>query len=465
MNNQQLWQAILGTLEVSISKANFNTWVKQATIIEKGDSHITIGVPSSFHQKWISTKYHQEMLKALKSIAPEVREIKYQIGYQIKPSIQPELISEKPNQQQTNQNTQPTEQPHQPQTNQNTVIIPNISGLNPKYIFDSFIIGKNNELANAASIAVAKNPGTQYNPLFIYGGVGLGKTHLMHAVGNKILQENPRNRVLYVSSEKFTNDYISAIQQKRIDDFKRMYRTVDMLLIDDIQFIAGKEGTQEEFFHTFNELRDKSKQIIMTADRLPKEIPSIEQRLVSRFEWGMVADIQAPDLETRMAILRTKIAKRGIIIDEEVLYYIAENIVTNIRELEGALNRLLVSQDVDKEPPTIDQAKQILANMVISKKKALTIRKIAMLVSEFYNITIDDLIKQSRRKEYVKPRQIAMYIARKELSNSFPIIGEFFGGRDHTTVMHGVEKMEKLLPESDSLKQEIDLILDKLYAT
>jgi chromosomal replication initiator protein len=203
----------------------------------------------------------------------------------------------------------------------------------------------------------------------------------------------------------------------------------------------------------------------MTADRLPKEIPSIEQRLISRFEWGMVADIQAPDLETRMAILRTKIAKRGVSIDEEILYYIAENVITNIRELEGALNRLLASQDIYKEPPTIEQAKQILANMVISKKKALTLRKIAMLVSEFYNITIDDLIKQSRRKEYVKPRQIAMYLARKELSNSFPIIGEFFGGRDHTTVMHGVEKMEKLLPENDSLKQEIELILDKLYAT
>lgn len=463
MNNQQLWQAILGTLEVSISKANFNTWVKNAAITEKGDNYITIGVPSSFHQKWISSKYHQEMLKALKSIAPEVREIKYQVGYQVKPLVQPELITEK---QQHQTQTTSEIKPSQPEPNHPIISqIPNISGLNPKYIFDSFIIGKNNELAHAASQAVAKNPGTQYNPLFIYGGVGLGKTHLMHAVGNKILQENPRNRVLYVSSEKFTNDYISAIQQKRIDEFKRIYRTVDMLLIDDIQFIAGKEGTQEEFFHTFNELRDKSKQIIMTADRLPKEIPSIEQRLISRFEWGMVADIQAPDLETRMAILRTKIAKRGVSIDEEILYYIAENVITNIRELEGALNRLLASQDIYKEPPTIEQAKQILANMVISKKKALTLRKIAMLVSEFYNITIDDLIKQSRRKEYVKPRQIAMYLARKELSNSFPIIGEFFGGRDHTTVMHGVEKMEKLLPENDSLKQEIELILDKLYAT
>jgi chromosomal replication initiator protein len=335
--------------------------------------------------------------------------------------------------------------------------------LNPKYTFDTFIIGKNNELAHAASIAVSKNPGGQYNPLFIYGGVGLGKTHLMHAVGHKQLETNPRTKVLYASSEKFTNDFVEAIKNKRIDEFKKLYRSVDMLLIDDVQFITGKEQTQEEFFHTFNELRDKGKQIIITADRLPKDIPAIEQRLVSRFEWGMIADIQAPDLETRLAILNTKLEKKGGHLADEVLYFVAENIVSNIRELEGALNRLMVSQQMEGKPLTLEQAKLILANMLSAKKKILTLKKIALSVAEFYHISIDDLLKQSRRKEYVKPRQVAMYLARKEMNSSFPTIGDFFGGRDHTTVMHGVEKIENILTSDESIKQELDLIMDKLY--
>jgi chromosomal replication initiator protein len=248
-----------------------------------------------------------------------------------------------------------------------------------------------------------------------------------------------------------------------MDEFKKLYRGVDMLLIDDIQFIAGKEGTQEEFFHTFNELRDKGKQIIMTADRLPKEIPAIEQRLVSRFEWGMVADIQAPDLETRMAILRTKTAKRGVNIEPEILYFIAENIINNIRELEGALNRLLVYQQMENRTLTLENVKQILGTMVTNKKRLTTLKKIAMSVAEFYNITTEDLLKQSRKKEFVGPRQIAMYLARKEIGSSFPTIGDFFGGRDHTTVMHGVEKIENNLKNNDPLKQEIDSILGKLY--
>jgi chromosomal replication initiator protein len=238
-----------------------------------------------------------------------------------------------------------------------------------------------------------------------------------------------------------------------------------MLLIDDIQFISGKEGTQEEFFHTFNELREGNKQIIITSDRMPKDIPGIEARLVSRFEWGMIADIQAPDLETRMAILRTKTAKKGVVISEEILYLIAENIVNNIRELEGALNRLMVYQQIENRPLSLEQTKQILAGMISSKKRITTLKKIALSVAEFYNITLEDMLRQSRRKEFVKPRQVAMYLARKELASSFPTIGEFFGGRDHTTVMHGVEKVGKLVAETETLKQEVDLILDKLYTS
>jgi chromosomal replication initiator protein len=434
--------------------------------VENHIEKVVAGIPS-FVEKIItvddaSTDRTLDILKSLKGIAPEIKEIKYQVGYQPKP--QPVVASQttEPSTQTTTANQTPNSNPqHLPQ--QQISLGQQFSGLNPKYTFETFIIGKNNELAHAASLAVGKNPGSQYNPLFIYGGVGLGKTHLMHAVGNKILHENPKAKILYVTSEKFTNDYINAISQKRMEDFKRQYRTADMLMVDDIQFIAGKEGTQEEFFHTFNELRDKGKQIIMTADRLPKEIPAIEQRLVSRFEWGMVADIQAPDFETRLAILRTKTSKKGISIEESILFYIAENIITNIRELEGALNRLLVYQQMENTNLSLEQAKTILGNVVAAKKKVVTIKKIALSVADFYNITMEDLIKQSRRKEYVKPRQIAMFLVRKELNSSYPTIGDFFGGRDHTTVMHGVEKMEKLIVITEALKQEIDLILDKLY--
>ncbi len=446
MNNQQLWQAILGSLEVSLSKANFNTWFKNTTILERASDHIVIGVPSAFNRDWIAAKYHQEMLKALKSLAPEIKEIKYQLGTL-------------PQNQNTKQNykTQADNPPNK------EAFGTNASGINPKYTFETFIIGKNNELAHAASQAVAKNPGTQYNPLFIYGGVGLGKTHLMHGAGHKMLQSNPKTKILYVTSEKFTNDYINAISQKRMEEFKKIYRGIDALLIDDIQFLAGKEGTQEEFFHTFNELRDKGKQIIITSDRLPKDIPAIEQRLVSRFEWGMVADIQAPDLETRMAILRTKMEKKGVSIGEDILFYIAENIQNNVRELEGALNRLAVYQQMENKGLVLEQAKTILSSIVGSKKRVTSVKKIAEMVAEFYNISMEDLLKESRKKEFVKPRQVAMYIIRKELDNSFPSIGDFFGGRDHTTVMHAVEKVENLVSTKESFKQEVDLIMDKLF--
>lgn len=448
MNNQQLWQAILGSLEISLSKANFNTWFKNTAIAERGNDSILISVPSAFNRDWIAAKYHQEMLKALKTLAPEIKEIKYQLG------------SNPP------QNSGGKAAVRAPQENQSAnreAFGPGAFALNAKYTFETFIIGKNNELAHAASQAVAKNPGNQYNPLFIYGGVGLGKTHLMHAAGHKLLDSSPKAKILYATSEKFTNDYINSISQKRMDEFKKTYRDIDALLIDDIQFLAGKEGTQEEFFHTFNELRDKGKQIIITSDRLPKDIPAIEQRLISRFEWGMVADIQAPDLETRMAILRTKMQKRGVGISEDILFYIAENIQNNVRELEGALNRLAVYQQMENRGLVLDQAKNILASIISAKKRVTSVKKIAESVAEFYNITMDDLIKQSRKKEFVKPRQIAMFLIRKELDNSFPSIGDFFGGRDHTTVMHAVDKVGKLMAEKNSFKQEVDLILNKLF--
>jgi chromosomal replication initiator protein len=460
MTNQQLWQAIIGDLEVTLSKMTFGTWFKNTGIIEKNDDYIVVGVPSNFTRDWISSKYHTNLLKALKSIAPEVKVIKYYVGHfkNADSTTQTKADSDK----KSEIDAITGEEGVKGQDN-NVKTSLSSGNLNNQYTFDTFVVGQNNELAYAASTAVSKNPGTQYNPLFIYGGVGLGKTHLMHAIGNRYLSSNPNLKVLYVTSEKFTNDYVAALGQKRMEGFKNLYRNVDMLLVDDVQFIAGKEQTQEVFFHTFNELRDKGKQIILTADRLPKDIPAIEQRLVSRFEWGMVVDISAPTLETRIAILQTKMGKRNIQFSKEVTEFIAENVVNNIRELEGALNKLIIYQQIENNPLTLDQAKVILANIVKSKKKAVTFTKIAESVANFYGITMEDLLKQSRRKEYVKPRQAAMYIARKELNSSFPAIGDFFGGRDHTTVMHGVEKIETAVTSGDNIKQEIDLILEKIY--
>lgn len=460
MTNQQLWQAIIGDLEVSLSKMTFGTWFKNTGIIEKNDDYIVVGVPSNFTRDWISSKYHTNLLKALKSIAPEVKVIKYYVGHFKNADSTSQTKADSDKKSDTNAIS---EEENLKVKDNNQKTSPNSSNLNNQYTFDTFVVGQNNELAYAASTAVSKNPGTQYNPLFIYGGVGLGKTHLMHAIGNRYLSSNPNLKVLYVTSEKFTNDYVAALGQKRMEGFKNLYRNVDMLLVDDVQFIAGKEQTQEVFFHTFNELRDKGKQIILTADRLPKDIPAIEQRLVSRFEWGMVVDISAPTLETRIAILQTKMGKRNIQFSKEVTEFIAENVVNNIRELEGALNKLIIYQQIENNPLTLDQAKVILANIVKSKKKAVTFTKIAESVANFYGITVEDLLKQSRRKEYVKPRQAAMYIARKELNSSFPAIGDFFGGRDHTTVMHGVEKIETAVSSGDNIKQEIDLILEKIY--
>jgi len=449
MTNQQLWQAILGNLELSISKPNFITWFKNTSILEKDDETMTVGVPSAFIREWLQKKYNNDIIKAVKSLTPEIKEVKYQIvtaGGNV--SAAPvQTIKEA------------TRVAASRKTSDNQT-------LNPKYTFEAFIVGSHNQLAHAASLAVSKKPGSVYNPLFIYGGVGLGKTHLMQAVGADILKKNPEAKVVYTTSEKFMNDFVAALGQGRMEQFKNTYRTVDVLLIDDIQFLAGKEGIQEEFFHTFNALHQNNKQVVMTSDRLPKEIPAIEERLVSRFEWGMVADIQAPDLETRMAILTTKIQEKNYEVSPEILNYIAENVQTNVRELEGALNRLMVYCQLNNTKPTIEQVKSVLISVITPpKKRGVTAKKIIDAVSDFYNVTPDDLVKQSRKKEYVHPRQIAMHMIRKELETSLPSIGDLFGGRDHTTVIHAIDKIDRIMKEKATLKQEIDLIRDRLYLT
>lgn len=444
MTNQQLWQAILGNLELTLSKANFTTWFKNTSIIEKSEYGIVVGVPNAFTKEWLQNKYHQDILKALKAIAPEIKEVKYQI-------VSPVYTAPQASKEMARVAAAPAKRAEN-------------STLNPKYTFTTFIVGSNNQLAHAAGLAVSKKPGQVYNPLFIYGGVGLGKTHLMQAVGAEILKKDPEAKILYVTSEKFTNEFVSAVQSGKTDHFKNTYRSVDMLLVDDIQFLAGREGTQEEFFHTFNALHQNNKQVVMTSDRLPKEIPAIEERLVSRFEWGMIADIQAPDLETRLAILKTKVKEKNYSVDPEILTYIAETIQSNIRELEGALNRLMVYCQLNNTRPNIEQVKSILVNVITPpKKRGVSAKKIIEVVSDFYNVSPEDLLKQSRKKEYVNPRQIAMYIIRRELETSLPSIGEFFGGRDHTTVIHAIDKIERIIKERTGLKQEIELIRDRLY--
>ncbi len=447
MTNQQLWQAILGNLELTLSKANFTTWFKNTSILEKTDTSLIVGVPNAFTKEWLQNKYNPDILKAAKTLASEIKEIKYQIGTaSYAPAQAP---------------SQPTikEAPRAVKKNDNQT-------LNPKYTFNTFIVGSHNQLAHAASLAVSKKPGNTYNPLFIYGGVGLGKTHLMQAVGAEALKKDPEAKIVYTTSEKFMNDFVSALCQGRMEQFKNAYRSVDMLLIDDIQFLAGKEGIQEEFFHTFNALHQNNKQVVMTSDRLPKEIPAIEERLVSRFEWGMVADIQAPDFETRMAILSTKVKEKNYNVEPEILTYIAQTVQNNVRELEGALNRLMVYCQLNNTKPTIEQVKNVLVSVITPpKKRGVSAKKIIEVVADFYNVTVEDLLKQSRKKEYVNPRQIAMYVIRKELETSLPSIGDLFGGRDHTTVIHAIDKIERVMKEKSSLKQEVDLIRDRIYLT
>lgn len=451
-SNQHLWQAVLGNLELSLSKANFTTWFKNTSILDRTENRVVIGVPNTFTKEWLQNKYHQSILSTLKSIDADIKTVEYriassfagQLGLPPAPVSVEQAVEEKAPAASTS---------------------PEISsGLNAKYVFDTFVVGSNSELAAAAAQAVAKNPGKSYNPLFIYGGVGLGKTHLMQAIGNAILKSDPKKRVLYVTTEKFTNEFIQAVRDNKGAVFKNIYRNVDVLLIDDVQFLAGKEQTQEEFFHTFNALHQINHQIVLSSDRLPKEIPAIEERLVSRFEWGMIADVQPPDFETRLAILRSKIKERGYVVEDEVLEYLAQTIETNIRELEGSLNRLVVYCQLNNTAPSLEKVKTVLSSIIFSpKKRGVPPKKVMEVVADFYNVTVEDLTKKSRKKEFVIPRQVAMFLIRKELETSLPMIGELFGGRDHTTVIHAVDKIQRLAKEKEAIKYELGLLTDKIY--
>lgn len=455
--NQQLWQTVLGELELSLSKASFTTWLKNTFIIENQDGKIIVAVPNTFSKEWLRQKYHQKIYSIIQSkIKERVKEISYKV------ETVKEYQDKMKNLKNIAEKASFAAPAHAPTFSQ----ISASHGINPKYVFQNFIVGKSNELAHAAAQAVAEKPGETYNPLFIYGGAGLGKTHLIQAIGNAILEHRPDKKILYSTCEHFTNDFISAVSSGRVDRFIQTYRTCDILLIDDIQFLTGKEGTQEAFFHTFNELHQKDKQIILTSDRPPKAIATLEERLLTRFEWGMIADIGQPDLETRIAILEAKCREKEFILEREIIHFITLNIQNNIRELEGALNKIIAYHQLNKLQPTIENIKKILFSISESSKRsgAVSARQLIETACAYFDLGLDDIFGQSREKRLAFPRQIIMYLMREELRCSFPMIGNELGGRDHTTAMHAHDKITKMIDVDEKLRQDINLIKQRIYA-
>jgi len=454
MNNDltSLWEKTLNIIKGEMSEVSFNTWIKSCNPISISSNTIKISVPNSFTQDILEKRYKDLVINSIEAACSKSYNIEFILESDILEAEEKEKEKEK--------------EENKVKGNEKSSVTVNdemSSTLNPKYTFDSFVVGNSNRFAHAASLAVAEAPAKAYNPLFIYGGVGLGKTHLMHAIGHYVLQGNPNAKVVYVSSEKFTNELINAIKDDRNVEFRNKYRNVDILLIDDIQFIAGKERTQEEFFHTFNELHDANKQIILSSDRPPKEIPTLEDRLRSRFEWGLIADIQAPDFETRMAILKKKADVENLSVPNEVMVYIATKIKSNIRELEGALIRIVAYSSLTNRPITVDLATEALKDIISSKQnQSVTIDIIQDVVSAYFNLRVEDLKSQRRTRNIAHPRQIAMYLSRKLTDMSLPKIGEEFGGRDHSTVIHAYEKISDNLTKDESLQHTINDLTKKL---
>lgn len=450
MNKEQLWQAALGEMELLISKANFTTWFKNAYISSYEEETVIVAVPNAFTKNWLEKKYHSFILKALQNISDnQIKKIIYCVE------------TNKPKEAKQNE-VKIKEKVTYPFEKEKTPLNP--SGLNFNYTFNNFVVGKSNELAFATAKAVAEKPGSSYNPLFIYGGVGLGKTHLMQAIGNELLKINSAKKITYITCEQFVNEFIKAISNNSLENFKDKYRKIDVLLVDDVQFLAGKDRTQEEFFHTFNALHQDNKQIILSSDRPPKSIATLKDRLVSRFEWGMIADIAPPDLETRMAILEQKTQEKNFPLPKEVIQCVAANIQTNIRELEGALNKIIAFHQINNEAVELESVQKILSSLKqFHKKGAITAKQLLQIIAEFYDIKLEDLIGSCRKKNLTVPRQITMYLMRKENNSSFPTIGQEIGGRDHTTAMHACSKIEKEIENNDSLRQDIELIKQRLY--
>ncbi len=441
----EIWQAILSQLEKELSRPSFETWLKSTHLISLEDNHLIIGVPNEFAKDWLENRYYS----LIKSKAENVLNREVKLRFLI-PGQENELNVKFDKNRATVKSSFQSD---------------DFSGmtLNPKYTFDTFVVGNSNRFAHAASLAVAEAIAKAYNPLFIYGGVGLGKTHLMHAIGHYVLEHHKNTRVMYVSSEKFTNELINAIRDDKTVDFRNKYRNIDVLLVDDIQFLAGKERTQEEFFHTFNALHEANKQIIISSDRPPKDIPTLEDRLRSRFEWGLITDIQPPDLETRIAILRKKSEIENLDVPNEVMVYIANKIQSNIRELEGALIRVIAYSSLSNREITMELCMDALKDIIPdSRPKLITASLIQSKVSEYFGLRLDEFKAKKRTRNVAFPRQVAMYLCRELTDMSLPKIGEEFGGRDHTTVIHAHEKISADIKKDPQLEMTIKNIIEKI---
>jgi chromosomal replication initiator protein len=465
---EQLWQAALGDLQSQVSRANYETWLRSTSLVSVAGETATVAAPNAFAVDQLRHKFDREITNAISSLINRPVTVEYVVrGSNGEPA--PRVPKSKPRpeppaarQARDEATAGPVPRPAHPQ--QMTLAPAERPGLNPGYTFESFVVGPSNRLPHAAAMAVGDKPGQAFNPLFIYGGVGLGKTHLLHAIGHRAIDQRPETQVLYVSSEKFTNDLIKSIMNQRQTEFRDRYRSADILMIDDIQFIAGKEATQEEFFHTFNDLYQSGRQIIVCADRPPKAIATLEDRLRSRFEGGLIADVQTPDFETRTAILSRKGQSLGIHVPSDVLEYVARKVQSNIRELEGALNKIIALAQLYNTSIRMEIAIQALNDAALeARRAAITPDRVIGEVTKQFKVSLTELRGRGRSKEIVLPRQIAMYVLREETGTSLVEIGNLLGGRDHSTVMHGIDKIEKSLETDTGLRQKVSALREALY--
>jgi chromosomal replication initiator protein len=462
-SSSNLWQAVLGEIELSISRGAFITWFKNTSILKQDPENFVVGVPNVFIKQQLETKFSQLIKDTLHKNGVDPTVIEYKIHTSLTPQKEEEPVTINTSQSSYSGPNIQLSTPGTGKPHASSLTHTYRQGLNERYTFENFIVGSGNELAYAACQAVAVQPGTKYNPLFLYGGVGIGKTHLMHAVGNSVLANNPQARVVYVSSEQFLQEFVDALRFKKNTDFADFYRGADVLIVDDVQFIAGKEKVQEEFFHTFNALHQASKQIIISSDKPPRDIPTLEERLRSRFVWGMSIDMQTPDFETRCAILQTKADSHGIVLPSDVTDYLATNVQTNIRELEGALNQLLAFCEMRSLEPNLGIASSLLGASQ-TRPKHISARQIIERTARHFQIPIEDILGPKRDKDIVVPRQVAMYMLRSELHLSFPKIARELGRKDHTTAIHSIEKIEKESKLDADIREAISSIKGKLYA-
>ena len=450
MNPEQIWQAAQEELRFQLSKPSYETWLKNASLVGREKNDFKIGVPTKLAKDWLEDRYSAMIKETLSAIVSG----DVSVAFEVVPG-QLESLSRR----------SAIAVADEPPPEEEEPVLAEASQLNPKFQFQHFVVGNNSRFAHAACRAVAETPAKAYNPLFLYGGVGLGKTHLMHAIGHAVLEKHHRRRVAYVTSEKFMNEMISSIQEGRMVDFRTRYRTVDVLLVDDIQFLAGKDRTQEEFFHTFNSLHELNRQIVISSDRPPKEIPTLEDRLRSRFSWGLIADIQPADFETRVAILKSKVGPYARLVPEDVLSFIAHKIQKNIRELEGALIRVIAHASLNRSAVNVDMAARLLQDVIPSTEtRTLSMETISRTVANFYHISLEEMKGKRRDKHIVFPRQVAMYLIREETASSLPAIGQAFGGRDHTTVLHSFEKISTDSKEDQRLQADLRKLRELLYS-